>query len=191
MDFNKYWDSSRDDYSDRPTILFQDEHLFYLRDCKEILDLGCGNGNLVRKLNELGYTAHGVTYNQLEVKNRLHENVEYGDMQDLHFDNESFDGFIMWDSLEHCQSAYIALCEAKRVLREGGKGLIFMPGANWSDCHVHICCYLPYQMEQLFKQSGLKLINVHEKNYPDGRSGQGMAIYEIIKDSTYKPKFSC
>lgn len=197
MDLKKYWDSSRDDYSDRPSILFQDEHLPYIVDnCTNIIDLGSGNGVLVEKLrkNYPNKTINGLTYNADEYKSCLsNRNIEliYGDMQDIPaYDNE-YDGFIMWDSLEHCQSAYIALCEAKRILIEGGKGLIFMPGQNWLDCHCHITCYTVPQMKQLFKQAGLKLISVYEKKYPGNpdKYCEGMAVYEVQKDSNYRAVF--
>lgn len=199
----KYWNYGKDDYSARPSILFQDEHLNYLDDCKKIIDLGCGTGYLVKKLNEkiiytfqedIETTCWGITYNPIEVSNKLHNNVLFGNMQDIPFRDNTFDGFIMWDSLEHCESAFIALCEAKRVLVEKGKGLIFMPGENWLDCHCHICCYTVNQMIQLFKQAGLKLIKIHEKQYPDDNKFSqekcdGMAIYEVEKDNAYKEVF--
>lgn len=195
--YSKYWDSSRDDFSDRPSILFQEEHIKYLDDCNKIIDLGCGNGTLVEKLQARGKDAFGLTYNQKEVdsasKRRInYDSVRFGDMQDIPADDDYFDAFIMWDSLEHCPSAYIALCEARRVLREGGKGLIFMPGQNWLDCHCHILCYTVPQMKQLFKQAGLKLVNVFEKVYPDNpqKFCEGMAIYEVVKDSAYKAVFA-
>jgi ubiquinone/menaquinone biosynthesis C-methylase UbiE len=183
-----------DDYSDRPDVLFQDEHLPYILNCENIIDLGCGNGRLVKKLNEVyKKNAVGITYNPQEVKNKLHKNIQLMDMHELDFNDESFDGFVMWDSLEHCSSAYIALCEARRVLKENGKGLIFMPGQNWLDCHVHICCYTVKQMLQLFKQAKLELVNVYEKKYiqDENRYCEGMAIYEVRKNSNYNPKFMC
>jgi len=197
MDFSKYWDSSRDDYSDRPSILFQEEHLRYITDnCNTIIDLGCGNGTLVQKLRNKypEKNIDGLTYNKKEFfacKKNRNINLMVGDMQDIKCIDELYDGFIMWDSLEHCQSAYIALCEAKRILIEGGRGLIFMPGQNWINCHCHITCYTVPQMEQLFKQSGFRLINTFEKKYPDdnNRYCEGMAIYEIQKNSNYKPTF--
>lgn len=191
INYCKYWDSDRDDYSDRPNILFQDEHLGYLMDCKKIIDLGCGTGQLVKKLNEKGYEAWGLTYNLKEFENKLHKNVEYGNMQFTLASDEEFDGFVMWDSLEHCESAYIALCEAERIIRYNGKGLIFMPGQNWLNCHCHICCYTVPQMEQLFRQSGLRLVNVWEKLYPHDKTikCEGMAVYEVMKDLNYKAEF--
>ena len=189
---NRHWDSSRDDYSSRTSIMFQREHLKYLNDCKSIIDLGCGNGQLVRRLRKAGKEAHGFTYNTDEVRSAVTKYAYYGDMHDIPSDDDVFEAFIMWDSLEHCQSAYIALCEAKRVIRDNGKGLIFMPGQNWLDCHCHICCYTVPQMKQLFKQAGLKLINVYEKKYPMNPTKycEGMAVYEVMKYSEYAPVFN-
>lgn len=192
MDFEKYWDASRDDYSDRPNILFQDEHLPYLDGYKRVIDLGCGNGNLVRKLNERGFDAHGITYNVAEVNARLHSNVVWGDMHDIPFNDGEFDAFVMWDSLEHCQSAYIALCHARRVIRAGGRGLIFMPPQKWLDCRCHITCYTVPQMKQLFKQSGWTLVEAIEKKYPNdpNESCDGMAVYTLVNDPNYKAVFT-
>jgi ubiquinone/menaquinone biosynthesis C-methylase UbiE len=191
MNIDKYWNSDRDDYSDRPKILFQDEHIEYLKDCKRIIDLGCGTGQLVKKLKTNHKVVYGLTYNKLEVENALTPGLAYGDMHNIPFPCGFFDGFVMWDTLEHCQSAYIALCEARRILITGGKGLIFMPGQNWLNCHCHICCYTVPQMIQLLKQSGLRLENVYEKKYPDLPNVEcdGMAVYEVINDIEYKPKF--
>jgi ubiquinone/menaquinone biosynthesis C-methylase UbiE len=196
--YSKYWDSSRDDFSDRPSILFQDEHLNYLDDCYNIIDLGCGNGTLVQKLITQGKNAKGLTYNALEVDDAWNkrqlgkDDIYLGDMQNIPFEDDRFDAFVMWDSLEHCPSAYIALCEAKRVLKDYGKGLIFMPGQNWLDCHCHICCYTVPQMIQLCKQAGLVISSIFEKKYPDNpnKECEGMAIYYLRKDPAYKAVFA-
>lgn len=86
MDFKKYWDYTRDDFSERPSILFQEEHLPYLDDCGKILDLGCGTGTLVRKLINRGKEAEGITYNQTEINfayERYGLNLICADMHDL------------------------------------------------------------------------------------------------------------
>ena len=192
MNINKYWDSTRDDIvSNREYVLFLDEHLNYLDGCERIIDLGCGTGNLVKKLKSNNKAAYGITYSEDEFNQAITEGVIVGDMHEIPFNDDTFDAFVMWDSLEHCQSAYIALCEAKRVIRENGKGLIFMPGQNWLNYPAHICCYTIAQMEQLFRQSGLKLVNVFPKEYPNGRwACDEMAVYEVVKDSSYRPVFN-
>ena len=69
MNFNKYWNSSRDDFSNRPSILFQEEHINYITsECNKVIDLGCGNGILTKKLNDFGVETFGITYNIEEVK---------------------------------------------------------------------------------------------------------------------------
>jgi ubiquinone/menaquinone biosynthesis C-methylase UbiE len=194
MDYSKHWDHTRDDYSDRPSILFQEEHLPYLDSCTTILDLGCGTGILVNKLTDRGKEAMGLTYNPDEVKAALARGrvVIKGDMHELPFDDVTFDAIIMWDSLEHCASPYIALCEARRVTKAHGRGLIFMPGQNWLDCHCHIIVPTVPQMIQPCKQSGWRLMQAHEKRYPDnpGRYCEGMAVYEIANDPEYRAVFA-
>ena len=190
--FNRYWDATRDEFSDRTNVAFLDEYLPYIsKHCNNIVDLGCGTGRLVKRLNDEGLNCLGITYNQDEVSSRLHEKVHHGDMQDLYIDSGTKDGFIMWDSLEHCQSAYVALCEAKRILKDFGRGLIFMPGQNWLDCKYHICCYTVPQMIQLLKQAGLKCVTCYIKAYANEPSKycEGMAVYEVENLPGYKGEF--
>ena len=200
LNYSKYWDYKRDDYSNRPNILFQDEYLpWLLMDTDNIkvdsvIDLGCGTGNLVCSLVNMGFDAIGITYNPEEVQcAELRElPVLLGDMHELPFDDDTFDAAVMWDSLEHCVSPYIALCEMKRVLKDYGKGLIFMPGMNWLNCHNHIMTYSVEQMKQLFRQAGLRYV-VNVKKYPDNPNKycEGMAVYQVEKIPGWQEGFSC
>ena len=172
--YTKYWSSDRDEFSDRTHPDFLEEYIPYISDhCNTIIDLGCGTGHLVKRLSDKGLVCDGITYNKNEVEESVHKRVIYADMHKIPYKDYCFDGFVMWDSLEHCTSPYVALCEAKRVLKKFGRGLIFMPGQNWLDCKYHICCYTVPQMIQLLKQAGLKCVTCYVKAYrnePDRKS---------------------
>jgi len=187
--WKRYWGPERDEYSDRPGILYINDYLPWLAGCEKIVDLGCGVGNLVKRLLDQGKQAVGVTYQSREAEAaRKKHGIELvvADMHCLPFKDDSFDGMIMWDSLEHCVSPYIALCEARRVIRPGGRGMIFIPGQDWQDCRYHLIVPTQKQMAHLLKQSGWKLarmVDLSTKLKPE------MAIYEVENDPGYRPSF--
>ncbi|RJX29125.1 MAG: class I SAM-dependent methyltransferase [Dethiobacter sp.] len=191
MDKNnrRYWGPERDEYSDRPSILFLADHLPWLDGCQKIIDLGCGVGNLVKKLIVSGKEAVGITYQKREVEagKRKHGlDLILADMHELPFNNSSFDGMVMWDSLEHCTAPYIALCEARRVVRPGGRGLIFMPGQDWQDCRYHLIVLTQKQMVHLLKQSGWKLERLADRST---QAKPETAVYEVVNDPNYRAGF--
>ncbi|MEW5920580.1 MAG: class I SAM-dependent methyltransferase [Bacillota bacterium] len=191
MNKNKhfYWGPERDEYSDRQTVLYLFDHLPWLDECQKIIDLGCGVGNLVKKLIDRGKEVVGVTYQKSEVqagKKKHGIDLILADMHDLPFNDSYFDGMVMWDSLEHCTAPYIALCEARRVVRPGGRGLIFMPGQDWQDCRYHLIVLTQKQMVHLLKQSGWKLERLADKST---KTKPEMTVYEVVNDPNYKPGF--
>lgn len=176
------------DFSDRREVLFFKD--YYNRIKGKILDIGCGTGNASEWYDD--YT--GITTNPDEVAEgiRRNRNIVLCDAHQLNmvFRPSIFNGFIMWDTLEHFYSPYIALLEAKQVLKEGGKGLIFMPGQNWLTCHDHIHTMTKPQMLHLFNRTNFKVLEANLHNYPDGSDGCGMAVYVIQKDSTFKAEYN-
>jgi len=174
-------------YSDRREVLFFKDHYLYLTG--KVLDIGCGTGNAADFYND--YT--GITLNRQEIDTGVTRgrNIKYMDAENLSLDTSTFDGFIMWDSLEHFLSPYRALCEARRVLKPNGRGLIFMPGQNWVNCHEHLHVMTVPQMEQLLKRTFFRIASVYEKTYPNDpdKFCEGMAVYEIINDIEYIPMY--
>lgn len=181
----------QDDFSNRDEVLFMDKYIKELQPQKgHLLDIGCGTGTS-SKLWRGEWT--GVTGNTEEVKVGAQKNLDISlrDAHDLGFDDKVFDCFMMWDSLEHFVAPFIALSEAKRVLVNGGQGLIFMPGQNWLDHHNHIHVMTMPQMYQLFKRVGLKILNAWGLVYPHDPTlwCEGMAVYRVEKDPEYKPSY--
>ena len=95
---------------------------------RDVLDVGCGDGGLVRWLRSQGARAVGADCGAEMLRRALEADPGHSDSyvdapgQALPFDNDSFDVVIFSNSLHHVPSSDMAqaLDEAARVLRPGG-----------------------------------------------------------------------
>jgi SAM-dependent methyltransferase len=97
-----------------------------------VLDCGCGEGAYVAAMVDLGADVHGIEYQPEKVAAFRHrhpssERVRQGDAQDLDFAEDSFDVVLMNEVLEHVPDDVAALREVRRVLRPGGRFVLFAP----------------------------------------------------------------
>lgn len=94
-----------------------------------ILDVGCGTGaNLVR-LSDFG-DAEGVDISPDALKfchERGLDNVKLGAAETLPYDDHEFDLVTAFDVVEHMDDDIAGLREMRRVLRPGGRVLLFVP----------------------------------------------------------------
>lgn len=92
----------------------------------KILDLGCGNGNVIRLLQrEKDAEYHGVDLSgQMieEARKRVRGNAEFkvGNAMELPYENSMFDIIICNASFHHYTEPERAVSEMRRVLRTGG-----------------------------------------------------------------------
>jgi SAM-dependent methyltransferase len=89
----------------------------------EILDAGAGQGTMSARLEQLGYdvTSTDISASAVEVlRGRLAGPVAEASVTDLPFGDESFDGVVLGEVLEHVEDDRGALAELARVLRRGG-----------------------------------------------------------------------
>lgn len=91
---------------------------------RRVLCIGCADGAEVKAMNEIGYSATGITIGQ--------NNVDYGkkhygnidiremDMHDLKFRPESYDFAYSSHCFEHAFAPWIHIMEVWTILKEGG-----------------------------------------------------------------------
>ena len=98
-----------------------------------ILDVGCGTGANLKTLSEFG-DAEGVDVSSdaLEFcRERGLTNVKLGAAEELPYESGTFDLVTALDVVEHLDDDVGGLREMRRVLRPGGRALIFVPTFMW------------------------------------------------------------
>lgn len=89
----------------------------------KILDVGCGEGVLVKKYRGLGYDIVGLDYNYSS------DLVKQGDITQMPFEDGTFDLVLCLDVIEHIDilSHEKAISEIRRVLKLGGESIFTIP----------------------------------------------------------------
>lgn len=97
-----------------------------------ILDVGCGTGANIEMLTQFG-SAQGVDVSDdaLEFCLKKGLDAKKGLAEALPFEDESFDVVTALDVVEHLDDDIAGLKEMHRVLKKGGKSLIFVPAFMW------------------------------------------------------------
>ena len=94
-----------------------------------ILDVGCGTGANLLMLSKFG-DAEGVDLSEDALafcRERGLENVKLGAAEKLPYDDGTFDLVTALDVVEHLDDDLGGLSEMRRVLRPGGRVLLFVP----------------------------------------------------------------
>src|SRR4030095_13522805 len=95
----------------------------------KILDVGCGTGANLEMLSEFG-VAEGVDVSPEALsfcQGRGLEKVKLGAAEALPYEDNSFDLTTGLDVVEHLDHDLAGLKEMRRVLRPGGRALLFVP----------------------------------------------------------------
>ena len=86
-----------------------------------ILDVGCGGGATVSLLRERGFVAFGV---DIELPADALPELLCADATSLPFPDGDMDAVLFECSLSKIETPEVALCEARRVLKSGGKLMV-------------------------------------------------------------------
>jgi 2-polyprenyl-3-methyl-5-hydroxy-6-metoxy-1,4-benzoquinol methylase len=117
-------------------LRFLDSILHLIPNNSKILDVGCGDGVSLVKLNNLGHNAIGVDLSEekLDVATRKGCIAHKADMHDLSlFADEEFNTIISSHSLEHAYDPGLVLDQLNRVLSKTGYLFIVLPYPDVAD----------------------------------------------------------
>ena len=106
-----------------------------------VLDVGCGPGHLTRRLATRGLDATGVDLDPAMIDRAASRGDAAGryvvaDAASLPFEDDTFDVVVSTLSMHHWSDAHAGLAEMARVLRPGGRILIWDLGRG-APLHAH------------------------------------------------------
>jgi ubiquinone/menaquinone biosynthesis C-methylase UbiE len=140
----------------------------------EVLDVGCGNGFIAHHLSAmLGTSAIGI-----DVGPATEAAIEYRRFDGIHFPlaDDSVDAVLLCYVLHHAQDAGAVLMEVRRVLRNGGRVIIYedIPETRWDKgvCWIHnrqwkkrtgLCTFRnALEWERLFESFGFEIVEARQ-----------------------------
>ncbi len=129
-----------------------------------ILDVGCGTGANLLMLSKYG-DAEGVDVSEDALafcRERGLENVKLGAAEQLPYDDGTFDLVTALDVVEHLDDDLAGLREMRRVLRPGGRVLLFVPTFMFlwglqDDVSHHRRRYRMPELRRVLEQAGFEV----------------------------------
>jgi SAM-dependent methyltransferase len=129
-----------------------------------ILDVGCGTGANLEMLAEFG-VAEGVDVSPEALsfcQARGLENVKLGAAEALPYDDNSFELVTGLDVVEHLDDDLAGLKEMRRVLRRGGRAVLFVPAFMFlwgvqDDISNHRRRYTLKELKQVVREAGFEV----------------------------------
>lgn len=143
---------------------------------KSILDIGSGDGFVIKVLKKIGWTVYGTEVSQRAVDEAKREGVQVflGQIEDINFGDLKFDYIRMSHSLEHLPNPKKSLKKILYLLKPGGKLIILVPNYaspsaiffknRWLglDLPRHLYVFTPKTLTKLLEESGFEVEKIKE-----------------------------
>ncbi len=143
-----------------------------------VLDVGCGTGEWMVKMRDLGWQIEGNDFdeNAIKVANGLGLTAKLGSLEQQEYPDARFDAVVLNHVIEHVPDPVATIRECARILKPGGRLLVFTPnqdsygrhvfGKDWRGLepprHLHI--FNPDSMTRLLKAAGFNDSSVRTSN---------------------------
>ena len=145
-----------------------------LNEGSNLLDVGCGNPSTgMMEGAFLDYIGYGTG---IDIENRtINFDFKLGNMEDIPFDDSSFDVVTALEVIEHINDPIKGLSEVHRVLKNNGLFVMSTPDNNlvfktfwklwnviivskWKDDHIN--SFTKNKWERLIRSAGFKIVDV-------------------------------
>lgn len=140
----------------------------------QLLDIGCGNGQALQCMGELGWRVQGVDFDSqaVQIAQKKGLEVRLGSLGDQAFPSNSIDAITMSHLIEHVHDPLELLKECRRILKPGGRLVMVTPnsgswghqrfGASWMHLdpprHLHI--FNEQSLRELTVTAGFQLVSL-------------------------------
>ena len=116
-----------------------------------ILEVSCGSAAELRKLRERGYMVQGTNYTKYG-EELAGIDVAHGVdiLEGLPFPDNSFDGVMLLDVIEHLRDHDRAVAELARVCKEGGHVLVMTPNTMKLTSRLHFLLTGFFKLKRAF-----------------------------------------
>lgn len=139
-----------------------------------VLDVGAGQGTDVSYLLRRGYDAIGLEPNPRAVESCVARGIPVvqGTLDSHDFGPEQFDTILLNQVIEHLRAPQESLREVHRLLRPGGRVVIFTPNVesvpatvfsgDWAHWHIpyHLHLFGPAQLSRILRDAGFKVASL-------------------------------
>jgi SAM-dependent methyltransferase len=141
---------------------------------ESLLDVGCGGGDFIASMGELGWKVSGVETDPVAAERARGRQLDVyqGDLESAAFDAMSFDAITLAHVIEHVHEPRRLLAECRRILKPNGTLALLTPNsAGWGHRHFgkdwlsldpprHIHVFNPWNMSRLLESAQLRPVRV-------------------------------
>jgi len=122
--------------------------------CGQLLEVGCGDGYLLKAAERRGFEVTGVEYSEHAAKRAgqglLRGRVIIGEIEQAPIAEETFDACVLADVIEHVRDPRAFLESIWKKLKPGGRILIATPSLDSLSARVMGTRWLEFKTEHLF-----------------------------------------
>ena len=96
----------------------------------KLLDVGCGNGNFLKTMQDKGWEVRGTDFDTQAInfaKEKYGVTVDLGDLRNINYPENSFDAITLNNVIEHLPNPVDVLEECKRILKPNGHLVVVTP----------------------------------------------------------------
>jgi 2-polyprenyl-3-methyl-5-hydroxy-6-metoxy-1,4-benzoquinol methylase len=143
-----------------------------------LLDVGCGSGDWLLWIRQLGWQAEGVDFDEAAVRVATERGltVRQGVLEEQGYAAGSFDAVTLNHVIEHVPDPLATVRECARILKPEGQLILFTPNTaslghrvfqrHWRGLepprHLHVFC--PPAMQSILASAGFKQVRIRTVN---------------------------
>ena len=152
---------------------------------RRVLDIGCHDIYFKKPFESLGLDWHGIDkYVPIDDRGNAigYTEIVHGDMNDIPYDDKTFDLIFCCHAFEHSENPLQTLREFKRV----SKRFIIIATPFPNNHHIleadedHIFCLHENQMERLLRYSGIEKVVCYIQRYSSNKNQWNLITVGIV-----------